>query len=346
MSFFRHLRRHSLRVLAPVALATALLAACGGGTSQVQTFTPARILVLGDESGLLTGGPDGRKYGINDERSTATADAGKCASLPNYAQDVASHFNVGFAECNAKGTLTVKGFMGAKLGARLEDPVKGLAAQIDAQNPAATDLVTVMIGTHDIVALYEQKAAGQITRAAAVAEAQRLGNVYAAQVNRLLARGTRALVFTIPNLGLSPYARNKKDGGDADAVALISTLSAEFNASMRVGIDASRYDGRNYGLVLADDVSQTMERFPTSFLSAPANVSKSACVDSAVDADATACTIVSADLSSDTNPGLNPKLIRGAGATNYLWATDILLGPAAQVQIGAQARSRLINNPF
>jgi hypothetical protein len=197
-----------------------------------------------------------------------------------------------------------------------------------------------------VVALYEQKAAGQLTRAAAVAEAQRLGGVYAAQVNRLLATGVRALVVTIPNLGLSPYARQKNAGGDSDARALIGTLSAELNAAMRVGIDAARFDGRNYGLVLADEVSQTMERFPTSFLSSPANVSTGACVNSAPGSDATACEIVSTDLSSDTNPALNPALVRGAGTSTHLWATDLLLGPAAHLQIGVQARSRLIDNPF
>jgi hypothetical protein len=48
MTLFRDLRRLGATLLAPVMLSTALLVACGGGTQQVQSFVPARLIVFGD----------------------------------------------------------------------------------------------------------------------------------------------------------------------------------------------------------------------------------------------------------------------------------------------------------
>ena len=46
MNVLQTLRPRGLRWLAPLAAVVALLAACGGGTSQVKTFVPARLLVV------------------------------------------------------------------------------------------------------------------------------------------------------------------------------------------------------------------------------------------------------------------------------------------------------------
>lgn len=342
MTLLRTLRRQGVRVLAPLVAAAALLSACGGGTSQVQAFVPARLLVLGDEANMLVddGNFDGFKYGINDRRGTAE---GKCLLLPNVAQAVANQYNMVFAACNPKPTTgdrpVPSAFIHARLNAKVDDVATGLKAQIDGiADVGSGDMVLVMIGANDMIDLYAQKKAGTLTTAQAAAEATRRGTVAAAQINRLLRTGARALVITIPDMGKSPHAitANKTDAG---AAALMSTWTAEYNAALRLGIDATSFDGRNYGLVLADDVVAQMERFPSSFLSSPSNVVDAACNSATPD------TCVLTD-SKDTTTLVDGAKNASTPATAYLWASDRHLGPVALTQIASQAISRAINNPF
>ena len=334
MTFLRTLSRRGARVLAPVVAAAALLSACGGGTSQVQAFQPARLLVLGDETNLLVddGSADGFKYSTNDRRGTT---AGKCLLVPNIAQSVATFYGMVFAACNPTAA-TPRAFMQAQAGAMVDDAATGLKAQVDGVTDlGSTDMLVVMIGANDMIDLYQRKLAGEFTAATATAEAIRLGRVAATQINRMLATGARALVITIPDMGKSPFAL-AADKTDAGAAALMRTLSSEYNAALRLGIDATDYDGRNYGLVLADDVMAAIDRFPTSYLNSPSNITEPACpavtADKCVLTDDVATTTLVAAANANTN--------------SYLWASDRHMGAAAHVQIGAQAVSRAANNPF
>ena len=61
---------------------------------------------------------------------------------------------------------------------------------------------------------------------------------------------------------------------------------------------------------------------------------------------AAACTTVDPrDGVLSTAPGAS-TLVPGAALSNYLWASDRLLGPAAHLRIGQQAQARAIKNPF
>ncbi len=318
--------------LAPLLVATALLSACGGGTSQVQAFKPARLLVLGDENSLLVndGSNDGFKHGINDRRGSTV---GKCLLQPTFVQQLATLYAFAFEACNPTAKAA-QAFMHAQVGAKVDDAANGLAAQVNAiTGLGATDLVVLLIGGNDVVELYERKRAGTLTAAQARADAVQRGKTAAAIVNRILATGARGLVVTVPDLGKSPYGINAKTG-DAGATALLASLTTDYNAALRLGIDATAYDGRNYGLVLADDVVAAMVRFPTSFLASPANVVAAACTS----ASAKDCVL--------TDSAATSTLVTGASTNNYLWATDRLLGPIAHLQIGQQATSRAVNNPF
>ena len=177
MTLLRTLRRQGVRVLAPLVAAAALLSACGGGTSQVQAFAPARLLVLGDEASLLVddGNADGFKYGLNDRRGTT---AGKCLLSPTVAQSVASYYNMVFAACNPTPTTGTrpdpKAFIHARLNAKVDDASTGLKVQIDGiADVGSNDMVLVMIGANDMIDLYLQKQAGTLTAAQATAEATR-----------------------------------------------------------------------------------------------------------------------------------------------------------------------------
>jgi hypothetical protein len=334
MTLLRDLRRCGAQVLAPLVAVAALLSACGGGTEQVKSFVPARLLVLGDETSMIVddGTADGFKYSINDRRGTTT---GKCLLQPTFSQQIATYYGMVFAQCNPTAA-TPKAFIHARLGAQVDDATTGLQSQLaGVTGLGGTDMLVIMIGANDMIDLYERKRAGTLTAAQATAEAVRRGRVAATQINQVLASGARALVFTIPDMGKSPYAINA-DKTDAGAAALMTTLTSEYNAALRLGIDSTDYDGRNYGLVLADDVMAAIERFPTSFLGSPSNAKDAVCPT----VPANECVLTDSEATTTLVPAAQKA------ANTYLWVSDRHMGPVAHTQIGSQAVSRAINNPF
>ena len=330
MTLFHELRRLGAYVLAPVVLSAALLSACGGSTSQVEPFKPLRLVALGDENSVIVndGSNDGFRYTLNDRRGTTT---GKCLLLPIFAQSMANYYGMAFAECNPTGA-TPKAFVRAMVGARIDDPVSGLAAQIAGiSGLGATDMVSVMIGANDIIALYEQVRNGSLSRAAALTEAGARGRRLANMISGLLATGARAIVVTVPDLQYSPYA--KAQGlVFAGAGTLLSDIGYALNGNMRTNVEPN--DGRHWGLVLADDIVAAMARLPTAFLTSPASV------------DIAACTTASAIDCRLTDDSLTSTLVTGASTNTHLWADDRHLGPDAHGRIGQQVLSRAINNPL
>ena len=319
------------RCLATMAAAAAMLAGCGGGTSQIEPFAPNRIVVFGDDHSAIVddGTGNGRKYTVNGMTSD-TLPLRDCRLLPNWVQTLSDHYGFVFAECN-RTAATPRAFMRAKPGARIDDAGTGLAAQISEQTTAggaftSKDLVTVMMGANDIFELSDAVLAGTMTDAQAVAEARRRGGLLANRINGLLGAGARAIVSTIPDLGLTPYAvrMNKTTAGVA---ARLTNLSYEFNATLRTTIDQTRFDGRNYGLVLADDTVQTISRFPADF--AYSNSTEGVCAVAPPN-----CTNATADL------------VSGGNAGTYVWADDKHLTPSMHARIGSQALTRALNNPF
>ena len=74
--------------------------ACGGGVSQVDRFTPDRVLAFGDEHSLLTAG--GRRYAING--LAADGSTVDCEANPIWVQTLASVYGFKFSQC--PGTAT------------------------------------------------------------------------------------------------------------------------------------------------------------------------------------------------------------------------------------------------
>ena len=312
-----------------VAIAAAVvLTACGGGTSQVETFSPTRMISFGDEASLVVddGAANGRKYTVNGLDANAARD---CTLTPIWSQVLATHYGFVYAACN-KAAATPKAFARAQAGAKVGDPATGISAQIAEQQSVGGglqtgDLVTVMMGVHDLVELNERVQAGTLSDADARAEARRRGAQLAAGVNAILGAGTRA---TVPDMGLSPYAR-ALDSTSPGTTARLTQLSYEFNASLRTGIDATRFDGRNYGLVLTDDTVAAVSKVPGAFSSYPANVTEAACVVALPQ-----CTSAPADL------------VASGSTTSHMWADTLRLGPSLHALIGSQAVARAVDNPF
>jgi phospholipase/lecithinase/hemolysin len=302
-----------LRTAAAIFVA-ALLASCGGGTSQVDPFAPTRYIAFGDEMSVLES--DGRKYSVNAFNAAATAL--DCTVNPIWIQTVATAFGFHFKECPGTATTTAQAETWATVGA----DAAALKAQIDAHAAAPfteSVLVTVLVGMHDVKSIYESR--GTATEAELLELARQRGTDIATQVNRLINLGAKVIVATAPDIGLTPYGVAK---GAADA-ALLSNLTLALNGRIRVNI---LNDGRYVGLVLADEFVQTAVRLPAVYgLAAGDGVTKAACSVALPD-----CTTATA--------------VTGASFDTWLWADDYRFGRLGHLQIGGQAASRARNNPF
>lgn len=311
----KSLKRH----LAVLLGATALLAACGGGSSQVSDFKPTRILTFGDETSLLRS--DGSKYTVNAVDSTTGAIS--CGSNPIWVQSLASQYGLVYKECNTSNLAATTGVMYAEYGAKVAD----VSAQVDRQFALdgfnAKDLVTVMAGANDILALYAQY--GAQDTATLGAQAEDLGEALADVVNRIAAANGKVIVSTMQDMGLTPYAIKQKAAyADADRAAVLSELSRRFNVGLRLRLTN---DGHKIGLILTDEQMQTVAKYYSYY--SLTNVTEAACLSTALPP---VCT--------------EKTLVTNATSSTYMWAGDLLLGPADQARIGSLAVTRATNNPF
>lgn len=333
MTLSPRLRRAGAALLALPALVLLATAGCGGGTEPVQAYHPSRLIVFGDEASALVddGNRNAWKYDVNGINPlTNNRD---CTQLPNWVQGLANAYGFVFTECNPGGVAIPQAVMRAQPGARVEDPLTGLAQQIGEQLNSGLgtgDLVTLMIGTNDIVELYALVQAGQLTQTDAVNEARRRGTVTAGFVNQLLSINTRVILSTIPDVGSTPFAF-AAETLVAGSRTLLSSLSSEFNAYLRTSIDSSKYDGRNYGLILADDMVAAAVSSPSSYLAAPANVTDALCV---------------VPLQTCTNAPSDIVEAPGASTSSYLWAGSLQPGPVAHSHLSSAAVSRATTLPF
>jgi phospholipase/lecithinase/hemolysin len=362
MSLMSNLRGHGRRGLAAVAL-LALLAACGGGTSQYEPFQPERMLVFGDEYSYLTptGFPgqawgsdgSGRKYGVNvlnPPDAASAPGAPNCESEPLWFQTVANEFGFRFAECDPTPATTDdrQGYIHASPLAT----VAAVRAQVDAVPESqwgSLVLATVLAGVHDIVEIYEGR--GSATREALRADAGARGRELGLLVNAIVERGPRVIVSTIPDIGLAPYAA-VREGDPADKAALLGDLSRAFNEQLQLAI---LLDGRRIGLVQADQMVQAMNRAPANF--GLASASEAVCDPALLPAAGSepapwrpvvACTSGRAASAAVTEAPSTLLAGRTPAATSftYLWADDLRFSWGGHYRLGLLARDRARNNPF
>ncbi|MDY0743579.1 SGNH/GDSL hydrolase family protein [Paucibacter sp. R3-3] len=306
------------RLLAAFALAV-LMSACGGGSSQIDPFHPTRIISFGDETSAITA--TGQKYTVNGLDATTKLQA--CQVNPNWVQILATAFELVFPQCNPDHIALPQGLMYATSGAKVDD----LATQIDrhlaVSNFSSKDLVTILIGTNDVLELYKQYP-GQ-SEDSLITQAKQLGIAVADQVNRVANQNGRVIVSTLPDLGYTPYAlKEQSTKFDIDRAKLLSDLSNAFNVAMRLELIN---DGRMIGLVLLDESVQTAAKFPTAF--SLTNVTDPACLTTV----------------SPVNCNENTLVVNATGTT-WLWATDTLLSAIGQSRLGSLAQTRAQNNPF
>ncbi len=302
------------------AAALGLLAACGGGTEQIEPFNPSRIIALGDELSLIT--PEGKKHTIN--ALNATTGALECQNNPIWVQTLAASFSLVFAECNPDKVATPQGLMYAQAGAKVAD-VKLRIDSVLAAGIGPKDLISVLVGANDVMELYAKYPAQ--SKEALLGQARARGKELGSQVNRLADANGRIIVSTLPDMGITPFAQAAAKA-DPTAAQFLSNLTREFNLEMRVEIIN---DGRLIGLVLTDENSQQMARFPGSF--GISNLAEAACLSSPAMPDCTTKTLTAAATKDNS-------------WTSYLWASELFYAPAGHAQMGQLAANRARNNPF
>lgn len=290
------------------------LASCGGGTSQVEAFVPLRLITLGDDMSAFT--VDGKKYAVNGFAADGTTP--DCKALPIWTQVVANAYGFGFAECPV-GTGEQKARSRAFAGARVADLKTQVQAQVAAGGFADKDLVTVMIGTHDVRDLYLQsKTTAAPSKDELLEAARQRGIEVARQINDIVDMGAKVIVATIPDVGLSPWGIAQGTEG----AALLKELTAALNGRIRVNI---LNDGRFVGLVLGDELSQTAARVPAAY--------------SLNDASTAACAVAPPACTTAT-------LAANATADGWLWADSTWLATGGHRQLGSLAEARARLNPF
>jgi outer membrane lipase/esterase len=302
---------------ATVLTAATLLASCGGG-GQIEDFEPKRIMAFGDESSLITS--EDKKYSVNALTSTNAID---CDSNPIWVQSLASTFGLVFVECNPDNVVAPTGQIYAKAGAKVADLKIQLDTFFATGGFNSKDLVTVLAGANDVLEIYAEYPQQGLDTLKALA-GQR-GRDLATQVNRIANADGRVIVVTLPDLGLSPYALTERDSKpDTNRSELLTELVTAFNTEMRLNIIN---DGRLIGLVLGDEMVQSIVKYPSSY--GYTNVTEAVCLS----------TVVLPECTSDT-------LVTDGSTSTWLWADSTRLSPAGHSRLGTLAISRATNNPF
>jgi outer membrane lipase/esterase len=321
----------ALRVLrgCGALLLAALLAACGGGTEQIEPFEPRRLLALGDEMSVLTNAlPQGRKYSVNALQSDGvTLD---CVSRPIWHQRVATTFGFAYEECNPNNLAVTAARIYATAGAKLDDlPAQLERARLVNGSFGSNDLFTVLVGANDVIDLFERVYLPDPSDAnfnAVLAELQargaRLGQ-FVNDLTRLDVNGPKVIVSTIPRMNQTPYARTQAAANPAVPVLnALSQFSQTYNTAMRVTIVN---DGRFIGLVELDSIINAAFNNPQG--------------NGLVNTLFPVCAVPLPDCTNNT-------LVANGNADSWLWADDRWMGPTTHLSLGNFARARARDNPF
>jgi len=344
------------RIGLAAGLLTLALAGCGGGT-EIEPFSPNRIISFGDEMSVINqnGTLNGTKYTVNYYVAATTTTPVvpahiDCTGNPLWIQMVASHYGMAFDKCPGTSTTqaghlyAANGATSTDLDTQIANSVGNLGAFTD------KDLVTVMVGMNDVLAAYDLYPS--TTEADLVAALTEKGKQLAAKVNNLAMQGPAVIVATVPDLGLTPYAA-KQEAATAGRKALLTRLTDAFNKGLRTNLIN---DGHLIGLVSADLEIQRMVELPTYY--GLLNVNEPVCLNafnSSTGRDdlalLQACTTDASTLVKDVDNNGARKVSTDSTATAatpgyYLWAGNLMLSAHGQAQLGALAVSRADGNPF
>jgi outer membrane lipase/esterase len=311
-----------------LSLASALaLSSCGGG-SQKEIFKPQRLIVLGDEASLIN--PNGSKYGLN--ALTADKTSFDCAANPLWVQTVAAKYGLIFQVCNPTQVPQPTAYMQAAYGAKVIDVKTQIDTAANTLGLTSTDMVTLMVGTHDLLALLTVTPRG--SDAALLDTAAQAGQLLGDQVLRLTALGPKVVIATLPDLSLTPLGRQSS----AADQALLKAMSSRFNDQLRVRLAADPNGGGRSGALLPVDDDSVLFTLNANNAFGFTDVTNPACANVV---NGVVTPMNDANLPSSCLTSTAP-----AGSETWLWAGRVQFGPKGQYQLGQRAVQRLNNNPL
>ncbi len=230
----------------------------------------------------------------------------------------------------------------AQAGARVSTDVGGvlsIKSQVAAHRSEldSNTLVTVLAGQNDILEEYAASVATTSDHENAKARMVARGKELAAIVNDITNTGARVLIVTVPDLGLSPYARN------TNGREFMSALTKSFNDGF-IGAGGVVNNGNKIGLVKFYDDSRNIADYLSSY--GFSNISTPLCTGPFRKPDGTAVTAATAPFFG----GEELRYCTSANVTEdigkYFWADEVNLSPGAHARLGSLAYQRADDNPF
>jgi len=306
-----------------------LLASCGGGTEQIDPFQPTRYFAFGDAMSVMT--PAGLKYTVNAIDSDGLPDCTiSTSSQPSllWTQILGNTFNFAFEECNPSGR-TKLAYIYATPDAKSADFVAQVAKARERGAFSCNDLMSVLIGTNDVIELYETVYLADPTSSTANAVTNELsarGARLGQAITALTANnGPNIVVSTIPRMNQTPYGQQQAALHPGLNIGnVLDNFSNAFNTALRTNIPN---DGSRWGLVELDAIVNAAINNPGGY--GLTNVRNAVCA-----VELPFCDNVTADLVTNGNPD------------TWLWASDRWIGWQPHSRLGSFARSRAQDNPF
>ena len=265
-----------------------------------------------------------------------------CGKNALWIQVLAERYSLGYGQqCPVGGKSGAYTY--ATPGAKVDDVVAQVQAHKGELN--SQTMVTVMAGQNDILQAYSEVQAVTLSRDSAKARMTERGRRLARLINEdIITTGARAVIVTLPSLGLTPYARAGQDAG------LLGELTVAFNQGL-VGAGGVVNDGhkivqvRFYDQVrlISDAINdgRTYDGFSNQ-TDALCQSAGSVRPDGVTVASSTAPFFGGDALKYCTNYTLNS----GGSIGTYLWADPINLSPGAHSRLGQLAAERADNNPL
>lgn len=262
-----------------------------------------------------------------------------CYDSPLWIQIVARNYGKGYnSQCPMEGGTGAVTY--AEGGAKVASVATQVAAHRGELN--SETLVTLMAGQNDVLELYAQLKANAITLDSARAELTNRGGALAAIANDIIKTGARVLLVRLPDLGLSPLAR--EEGRTED----LRKLTLAFNEGI---LNKITNDGRKIALFNFYDYTNYMDEYVRDNRTYDniGNMSAPLCSDTVYKPDTTqvAGGSVAPLYAGD---GLlycsSLTLNSGASTTSYFWASKTNMGPAAHSSLGTRAYDLADNNPL
>lgn len=372
----KHLLLKPRFLLGLALLVSALITSCGGG-SQASKFQPQRVVAMGDEYSYIATDAHGTKYTVNyidDNNLTLATEPYPCAVNPVWVQLLAAQkFSIAFPGCKANLPSAV-GVMRAQHNFKTQDVINDANAWNDFRDG---DLVTILVGAHDILDAYGQYDSSGTSVATLRAQLKATGIALGQWIYQTSQQhgGIRILVVTVPDLGLSPFAVHEvnkhggnfvnnrdpqhqytfydncvqpaNDAGSSTRQEVLGRLTSCFNAGLRVGI--IKADGRFVGLVSADQMTHEVTQDPGGH--GFDDATNSSCI-AGVTAPNCAITI-NLPTGSDTTYSVDKSQLINQADVNqsinrYFWAydADIWLSPGGHAQLYSRASNQFDLNPF